>query len=200
MTTTMTRSTEVPHDAWTAFGVGVLGGVIGGLSLLTFAGLLAVALIAISGGIAVRPRPFGAAGVLIGWASAWVLALAAAQGTCDPASCIGPDLTPWLTFAAILTVIGVVLLLVGIARPRWAERVAAAGARAASLGPIRALTAAAFGFVAGWYASSLLPAGWATTIPMALWFAWNHRDRDRRAEIGWFVLAAVATFLALVPR
>jgi hypothetical protein len=193
-------ATEDPHDAWTAFGVGVLGGVIGGLSLLTFAGILAVALIAISGGLAVRPRPFGAAGVLVGWAVAWVLALGAAQARCDPGSCVGPDLTPWLTTAAILGVIGVVLLIVGIARPSWAPPLASAGARLASRRPIRLLWAVGIGYVAGWSASSLLFAGWATTIPLAIWFVWNHRGRGRRIEIAWFALAAIATFIVLVPR
>jgi hypothetical protein len=200
MTTPLARSTEAPHDAWTAFGAGVLGGVIGGLSLLTFAGIFGVTLIAISGGIGVRPRPFGAAGVLIGWAAAWVLALSAAQAGCDPASCVGPDLTPWLIVASILAAIGVLLLLVGITRPSWAAPVAETGAWVASRWPIRIASASTFGFVAGWYASSLLLAGWATTILVALWFAWTHRGRDRRVEIGWFALASVVSFVLLVPR
>ena len=200
MTTPMVRPSEVPHDAWTSFGVGVLGGVIGGLSLLTFAGIFAVALIAISGGVSVRPRPFGAAGVLIGWAAAWVLALNAAQARCDPASCVGPDLAPWLAFAAILAAIGFLLVLVGIARPSWAWSVAETGAWVVSRRPVRLASAAAFGFGAGWYASSLLLAGWATTILIGLWFAWNHKGRNRRVEIGWFALAAIATVVMLVPR
>lgn len=60
----MTSPSHTHTDPWAAFGVGVLGGVVGGLSLLSFAGIFAVALIAILGGIAVRPRPFGAAGVV----------------------------------------------------------------------------------------------------------------------------------------
>jgi len=200
MTAPIAHSTEASHDAWTAFGVGVLGGVIGGLSLLSFAGILGVALIAISGGIGVRPRPFGAAGVFTGWAVAWVVALGAAQTRCDPASCVGPDLTPWLTFAAILAVVGVLLLLVGIARPRWTGRVAASGAEVARRRPIRIASAAAIGFVAGLYASSLLLAGWATTVTIALWFAWNHRRSGRRAEIGWFAVVGIVTFAILVPR
>jgi hypothetical protein len=196
----MTARSHPEADPWTAFGVGVLGGVIGGLSLLSFAGIFAVALIAILGGVAVRPRPFGAAGVLLGWAATWVLLLAAAQARCDPASCVGPDLAPWLTVAAILAIIGMVLLLVGNARPSWAAQVADAGARAGGQSPVRVAAAGLLGVVAGVFASSLLVAGWATAVPIALWFAWKHRGRGRRGEIGWFTLAALVSFAVLVPR
>lgn len=37
-------------------------------------------------------------------------------------------------------------------------------------------------------------------IPIGLWFAWKRRHGDRRGEIGWFALAALATFAVLVPR
>jgi hypothetical protein len=194
------RPDEAPHDAWTAFGLGVLGGVVGGLSLLTFAGIFAVALIAIVGGMRVRPRPFGAAGVLIGWGGASALVLFAAQERCDPASCVGPDLTPWLTTAAFLVTIGVLLLLAGIARPSWASRAATAGASLASRRSVRVMVAIVLGIVAGRFASSLLLVGWATTVLMTVWFAWTHRARDRRAEIAWFVLAAITAFVALPTR
>ncbi|MDO8483576.1 MAG: hypothetical protein Q7S35_01380, partial [Candidatus Limnocylindrales bacterium] len=149
---------------------------------------------------AVLPRPFGAAGVLIGWAVTWVLVLAAAQARCDPASCVGPDLTPWVTVAVVLAMIGVVLLLIGVARPSWAALAADAGARVGSRKSVRIASAAVFGVVAGVFASSLLIAGWATAIPIGLWFAWKRRHRDQRGEIGWFALAALATFAVLVPR
>jgi hypothetical protein len=190
----------VPHDAWTAFGVGVLGGVVGGLSLLTFVGIFAVSVIAITGGLGVRPRPFGAAGILVGWGAAWVLALGAAQSRCEPASCVGPDLTPWLTTAATLVGIGVVLLALGIVRPPWMAGLAVAGSRIVRRRSVRFVSAMVFGLVAAWYASSLLLAGWATTILVACWFAWTHRGRERRAEIGWFALASVVIFVLLVPR
>lgn len=196
----MTRPAHSHADPWTAFGVGVLGGVIGGLSLLSFAGIFAVALIAILGGVALGPRPFGAAGVLIGWAATWVLVLAAAQARCDPASCVGPDLTPWIIVSAVLAAIGIVLLVVGVARPTWTARVADAGGHVGGLRSIRIASAVVLGIVAGTFASSLLIAGWATAVPLGLWFAWKRRNRDRRGEIGWFALAALAIFAALVPR
>ena len=196
----MTSPSHTHADPWAAFGVGVLGGVVGGLSLLSFAGIFAVALIAILGGIAVRPRPFGAAGVLLGWAATWVIVLAAAQARCDPASCVGSDLRPWVAFAVVVAVIGVALLLVGIARPNWAVRAAHAGSGLGARRSIRIASAAVFGVVAGAFASSLLIAGWATAIPIGLWFAWKRRHGDRRGEIGWFALAALATFAVLVPR
>ena len=114
----MTPATHPPGDAWTAFGLGVLGGVIGGLSLLSFAGIFLIALIAIVGGVVVRPRPFGAAGVLIGWGVTWISLLAAAQSRCDPASCVAPDLTPWVAAGIGLIAVGLVLLAVAIRRIR----------------------------------------------------------------------------------
>lgn len=193
----MTPPSHSHADPWTAFGVGVLGGVIGGLSLLSFAGIFAVALIAILGGVAVHPRPFGAAGVLIGWAVTWVLVLGAAQARCDPASCVGPDLAPWVAVSAVLALIGAALLLVGIRQPTWA---ADAGGKVGSLRSIRIASAVVLGVVAGMFASSLLIAGWATAIPIGLWFAWKRRDPGQRTEIAWFAFAAVATFAVLVPR
>lgn len=196
----MTSPSHSHADPWTAFGVGVLGGVIGGLSLLSFAGIFAVALIAILGGVALRPRPFGAAGVLIGWAATWVVVLVAAQARCDPRSCLAPDLTPWVAVAAVLAVFGVVLLLVGVVQPSWAAAAADASGRVVRLRPIRTASAVVLGVVAGMFASSLLIAGWATAIPVGLWFAWKRKHAGRRAEIAWFALAALATFAVLVPR
>lgn len=196
----MTLPSHSQADPWTAFGLGVLGGVIGGLSLLSFAGLFAVALITILGGFAVRPPPFGAAGVLLGWAVSWVLVLAGAQARCDPASCVGSDLGPWMTIAVVLAMIGVVFLLVAVARPCWATLAADEVARVGSRRWIRISSAAVLGTVAGTFASSLVLAGWWTAIPIGLWFACKRRHRDRRGEIGWFTLAALAIFALLVPR
>jgi len=105
-----------PRDAWTAFGLGVMGGVISGLSLLSFAGIFIVAIIAILAGFLVRPRPFGAAGVLIGWGVTWLSLLAGAQSRCDPASCEPPNLTPWIAIAVGLFASGALLLVIGIRR------------------------------------------------------------------------------------
>ncbi len=107
-----------PRDVWTACGLGVLGGGIGGLSLLSFAGIFIVALIALLGGIALRPRPFGTAGVCVGLGVAWLSILAGAQARCDPTSCTPPDLTPWLAIAVGLLGAGTALVLAGIRRER----------------------------------------------------------------------------------
>ena len=107
-----------PRDAWTAFGLGVLGGVIGGLSVLSFAGIFIVALIAIFGGVALRPRPFGAAGLCAGWGVAWLSLLASAQARCDPTSCTPPDLAPWLAVGVDLVVASIALVVAGIRRVR----------------------------------------------------------------------------------
>lgn len=195
--------TSVSHshaDPWTAFGVGVLGGVIGGLSLLSFAGIFAVALIAILGGVALRPRPFGAAGVLLGWAVTWGTLLAGAQARCDPASCVGTDLRAWAAFAAIMAVTGLVLLLVGVHRPSWAAGVADTGGRVGRLTAVRVAWAVLLGTFAGVFAASLLVPGWATAILIGLWFAWRRKAPRRRAEIALFAIAVTATFVALVPR
>ena len=104
------------RDSWTAFGLGVLGGTLGGLSLLSFAGIFLIALIAIVGGLLLKPRPFGAAGVLVGWGATWIIALAGAQARCDPGSCTGPDLTGWFVAGTVLILLGAIALVVGIRR------------------------------------------------------------------------------------
>jgi len=106
------------QDGWTAFGLGVIGGVIAGFTLLSYAGILVIAIIAIVGAVAVRPRPFGAAGLLIGWGITWLSLLAAAQGRCDPSSCEGPDLTPWVLTGTGLVVLGAGLLVAAVRRGR----------------------------------------------------------------------------------
>jgi hypothetical protein len=190
--------TETQPDAWAAFGVGVLGGVVGGLSLLSFAGILAVALIAVVGGFGLRPRPFGGAGVMLGWATTWIVVLSAAQGRCD--SPCGTDITPWVVFALGLAVIGAGLLVVGIIQPAGAAEAARAAGTLLRWRPVRIGTAILLGAIAGRYAASLLLFGWATAVPIWLWFTWRHRNPDRRAEIAWLTVAAIVTFAALAPR
>jgi hypothetical protein len=188
---------EPRQDAWTAFGIGVVGGVIGGLSLLSVAGIFAVALIAILGGVAVRPRPFGASGVLLGWAACWTILFAGAQARCDPASCVGPDLTPWLAVIVSIALLGVILLAVEIARPAWSRRIAGTVGYLGRLRQVRTASALLLGGVAGLFAAPRFPPSLATTILIAVWFAWRHRPAGRRAEIAWFGLALAVVFVAL---
>jgi uncharacterized membrane protein len=112
---------QPPHDAWTAFGLGVAGGSIAGMSLLSFAGIFLVAVIAIVGGVRLRPRPFGAAGVLMGWGATWLALLTATGSGCNDATCGTTnlnDLTPWFAAAVGIVALGSVVLLIGIRRVR----------------------------------------------------------------------------------
>jgi hypothetical protein len=187
-------STRLHQDAWTAFGAGVLGGVVGGLSMLSFAGIFAVALIAILGGAALRPRPFGAAGVLLGWAAAWTLLFAGAQARCDPASCVGPSLAPWSLAIALLAMTGLVLLVAGATRATWLDAAAGAWRPLGSRRPFRVAPAVVLGLLAGAFASIPLIVGWFNAMAIGLWFAWRHRPPGRRIEIVWFALAAGVAF------
>jgi len=110
------------RDAWTAFGVGVFGGVIAGVTLLSFAGLQAFGILALVVAIVIRPRPFGAAGALMGMAVSWLLLLGAATARCDPADCTGPDLTPWIAASVVVGVAGFVVLVSGARRRRSEAR------------------------------------------------------------------------------
>lgn len=110
---------EHPRDAWTAFGLGVFGGVIAGPTLLSFAGLQPFGILAIVVAIAMRPRPFGAAGMLVGMGVTWGLLFARASTGCGASDC-GFDPTPWYVAAAVVTAIGIVLLGLGIRRARRA--------------------------------------------------------------------------------
>jgi hypothetical protein len=114
----MQHGHDRPRDAWTAFGLGVLGGTLAGPMLLSFAGLQPLGVLALVGAIAVRPRPFGAAGGLIGWPVSWLLLLVAASARCDPASCIGPDLTPWVIVSIAVLAVGLGILAYAIRRAR----------------------------------------------------------------------------------
>jgi len=104
------------RDRGPALGLGVLGGVLGGIGLLSWAGLQGLGIIVIGVGILLKPRPFGAAGVLVGWGGVTLLLLAGAQARCDPASCGAPDVTGWVAVAFGLVVIGAVTLIVGLRR------------------------------------------------------------------------------------
>ena len=104
------------RDRGPALGLGVLGGVLGGIGLLSWAGLQGLGIIVIGVGILLKPRPFGAAGVLVGWGGVTLLLLAGAQARCDPASCGAPDVSGWVAVAFGLVVIGAVTLIVGLRR------------------------------------------------------------------------------------
>ena len=106
------------NDPWTAFGLAVFGGVIAGLTLLSFAGLQPLGVLAIVGGTLVRPRPFGAAGVLLGIGANWLILFAGAVARCDPSSCQNPDLAPWFVAAFVLMVGGAVMLARAVHRRR----------------------------------------------------------------------------------
>jgi len=104
------------RDRGPALGLGVLGGVLGGIGLLSWAGLQGLGIIVIGVGILLKPRPFGAAGVLVGWGGVTLLLLAGAQARCDPASCGAPDVTGWVAVAFGLVVIGAATLIIGLRR------------------------------------------------------------------------------------
>ena len=104
------------RDRLAALALGVLGGVLGGVGLLSWAGLQGLGIIVIGVGILLKPRPFGAAGVLMGWGGVTLLLLAGAQARCDPASCGAPDVTAWVVVALGLVVLGAVALIVGLRR------------------------------------------------------------------------------------
>jgi hypothetical protein len=97
--------------------LGLVAGALGGVLTLSWAvpvpglGLLPLAV-----GMLAPPRPFGAAGTLLGWGATWAALLLRADAACDPSSCQGPDISPWLVASAILVVAAIGLLAVGIVR------------------------------------------------------------------------------------
>jgi hypothetical protein len=105
------------RDAWTAFGLGVLGGVLAGFALLSWIGIGVLAIPLMIGGARLRPRPFGASGLFGGWGVTWFALLGSAQARCGP-DCVAPDLTPWLIVSASLLTASVILLAVGVRRVR----------------------------------------------------------------------------------
>lgn len=187
-----------PHpEAWTAFGLGVIGGVIGGLLLLSLGAILLPGVVLVfAGGLTLRP-PFGAAGILAGWGATWIALLVTAQLRCDPASCIGPDLTPWLTFGGALIALSGGLIVIGVRRPRWVQRVARAVRASGASRWFRAAGAAVIGLAAGFAIGTFWTGGWLIGTLVSVLFVWTRRAPRRRVEIVWFGLG-VAGPLALV--
>ena len=111
------RQRVAVREPWLAFGLGIVGGFVAGLTLVSFAGVQLLGVIAVVGGIRVRPRPFGAAGLLLGTGLTWLILFVAASARCDPLSCQGPDLSPWFVAAILLLMGGVALLAIAILRP-----------------------------------------------------------------------------------
>jgi hypothetical protein len=97
--------------------LGLIAGALGGLLSLTWAvPVPGLGLVASVVGCLVPPRPFGAAGVLIGAGATWATLLLRASAACDPASCVGPDLAPWLLGSVVLVTVGIGLLAFGLRR------------------------------------------------------------------------------------
>jgi hypothetical protein len=119
---TAAAATTGAHDAprrGPAWLVGLVAGSLGGLLSLTWAvPVPGLGLVAIVVGCLIPPRPFGAAGALIGAGATWATLLLGASAACDPASCVGPDLTPWLLSSMVLVVVGTGLLVFGLLRSR----------------------------------------------------------------------------------
>lgn len=193
-------STDRHPDAWTAFGLGVLGGVAGGL-LLTSLGaiLLAPVVLVFAGGFALRP-PFGAAGILGGWGATWIALLVAAQARCDPASCAGPDLTPWLTFGGGLIAASLGLIVIGVRRPPWAIRVVRAARASGASSWLRAVRAALIGFAVGLATGTFWAGGWVIGALVALLFVMTRRAAGRRLEMLWLGLGILSAVALLALR
>jgi hypothetical protein len=99
--------------------LGLIAGVLGGVLTLTWAvPVPGIGLLPLAVGLLAPPRPFGAAGMLIGWGSTWAALFLRADAACDPGSCQGPDITPWLLVATLLIGAGVGLLAIAIVRSR----------------------------------------------------------------------------------
>ena len=110
---------EHPGEAWTAFGLGVVGGVVAGLTLLSFAGLQPLGLLAVLGAVWVRPRPFSFAGLLMSVGVTWIVLIVRGATACGEPPC-GMDPTPWIVASVVVGVAGFVLL-VSAARRRRSE-------------------------------------------------------------------------------
>ncbi len=87
----------------------VIGAVAGLLTL--WLGMIGAALALIPALTALfrRPRPLGASGMLAGFGAAWLALLGLASARCDPASCVAPDLTPWVAIAGAAVALGALL-------------------------------------------------------------------------------------------
>lgn len=112
---TATR-TAPPIEGWL---LGLFAGILGGLVVLSWGvampwfGVVAF----LVGGLA-PPRPFGLSGTLIGWGVCWIALFLRADAACNPASCNGPDITPWLVASGALMVAGVACLALAVAQHR----------------------------------------------------------------------------------
>jgi hypothetical protein len=98
-----------------AFLLGLVAGGLAGILLVEFGiGLPFLALAAVTVGLAIRPRPMGAAGTLIGAGGALIAILANAARACtidqDCGSSV-PDLTPWIATGVALVAAGLMALI-----------------------------------------------------------------------------------------
>lgn len=97
--------------------IGLLVGAVAGFAIVEggVLGLLVLLLLGIWA--AAGPHPALAIGGLFVGIGAGISALTLrAQAACDPASCVGPDLTLWYAFFGGLIVVGLALTVVGIRR------------------------------------------------------------------------------------
>ena len=188
-------------DPWAAFGLGVLGGVVGGLVLLSLGTiLLALVILVFAGGLGLRP-PFGAAGILGGWGATWLALLASAAARCDPSSCVGSDLTPLIAFGVTLVVVAVALLVLGIRRPRWAVRLRqGAIERWRSSRAVRLAFAITMGAATGLALGTFWTGGWAIAALVVVLFARTRLAPGRRWELLGFGIGVVAILALLIGR
>jgi hypothetical protein len=109
----MTRSDPRRPSPLAGFVVGLVAGALGGVLMIAWGvGMpwLGVAAI-IVGGLA-PPRPVGLGGALISWGATWLALFLRADAACDPASCRGPDIRPWLVVATATVLLGIGLLAI----------------------------------------------------------------------------------------
>jgi hypothetical protein len=106
-----------PGDAWTAFGLGVFGGVIAGLTLLSFVGLQVFGILAIACTALIRPHAFAISGLLISIAVTWTTLMIQGATRCGEPPC-GMDATLLVVPTALILVTGVGLLGIGVRRAR----------------------------------------------------------------------------------
>lgn len=88
-----------------------IGGVVVGLSSGFLALTLptigyAIALLFIVGALLARGALPALGGLFLGFGSTWVALIANGALRCDPASCIPPNLAPWLAIGLTLVIVG----------------------------------------------------------------------------------------------
>jgi LPXTG-motif cell wall-anchored protein len=99
--------------------LGLVAGALGGILSVTWAvPVPGLGLVAIVVGCLVPPRPFGAAGALMGWGLTWAALFLRVRASCDAAECTGPDTTGWLVATGILVLAAIGLLVIGLRRSR----------------------------------------------------------------------------------